>query len=243
MKPWLFISDLHLSPERPDMIALFCRFCTEVASQAERLYILGDLLEYWVGDDDPGPGLETAFDALHALQQQGVAIYFMAGNRDFLVGDRLADRCGMQRLADPTVVDFRGTALLLMHGDSLCVDDEDYQQFRRMVRDPAWQQAFLDKPLQERQAVARQVREHSQQATALKDAFIMDVNADSVARVMNQYQVQYLIHGHTHRPAIHRAAGDESVRIVLADWYEQGSYLSLQSLEQLELTPFVSSSD
>ncbi len=237
MKPWLFIADLHLSPQRPDIIALFQRFCEDIASNAERLYILGDFVEYWIGDDNDASGLQPAFDALAQLSQQGVKLFFMAGNRDFLVGDRLAQRCGFSRLADPAVIHFGAAPILLMHGDSLCTDDAEYQQFRLMVRDPQWQQQFLAKPLAEREAMARAMREHSMQANTEKDEFIMDVNQHAVEQAMQQHGVDFLIHGHTHRPAVHafETGGRRKQRIVLPDWYDHGGYLALTDLQQLSL--------
>lgn len=240
MKPWLFISDLHLSPERPEIIALFERFIQDVALQAERLYILGDFLEYWIGDDDKADGLEPVFDALKTLHDSGVDIFFMAGNRDFLVGEKLAERCGFKIIDDPCLVEFNNTPILLMHGDSMCTDDIEYQQFRGMVRNPAWQSDFLAKPIQEREAIARSIRNTSKQANAVKDEVIMDVNPDQVENLMRSKRVKYLIHGHTHRPAIHSLTVDDQPvsRVVLSDWYETGGYLLLSDLNNIKLSNF-----
>jgi UDP-2,3-diacylglucosamine hydrolase len=240
MKPWLFISDLHLSPERPAIIDLFIRFCNEVAPQAERLYILGDLVEYWIGDDDNAEGLQPAFAALAALAGRGVEIYFMAGNRDFLIGEELATRCNFSIIPDPHLVMLSDQPVLLSHGDSLCVDDVEYQQFRNMVRKPEWQQDFLARPLAEREAIALSMREKSRQATSLKDEIIMDVNQQAVEKMMLEHDTRLLIHGHTHRPAIHRfeLAAVEVQRIVLADWYETAGYLCLEDTQAIQLSSF-----
>lgn len=237
MKPWLFIADLHLSPQRPAGIQLFQRFCREIAAQAERLYILGDFVEYWIGDDDPAEDLQAAFEALQHLHAQGVELYFMAGNRDFLVGDELARHCGFEHLPDPGIIHFDDTPILLMHGDTLCTDDSEYQQFRQMVRDPGWQQQFLARPLAERHALAQSLRTQSQQANSLKDEYIMDVNQQAVEQVMQQHQVDILIHGHTHRPAVHtfEFGGQNRQRIVLPDWYDRGGYLALTDIKQIAL--------
>jgi len=240
MKPWLFISDLHLSPERPEIIELFLRFTTDVAAGAGRLYILGDLLEYWIGDDDPADGLAPAFDALANLHKAGTETWFMPGNRDFLVGETLAARCGFQILDEPAILDYQGNKLMLMHGDSLCVDDVDYQAFRSMVRDPAWQQDFLSKPLAERDAIARSVRTQSKQQSSLKDEVIMDVNQHSVETAMREHDTRLLIHGHTHRPAVHHFEldGGNATRIVLTDWYDSGGYLRLDGSDEYQLTSY-----
>ena len=237
MKPWLFISDLHLSPERPEMIELFVRFCDDTAKQASRLYILGDFLEFWVGDDDPAEGLEAVFESLRELSASGVATYFMAGNRDFLVGERLAERCGFQILTDPCMLDYAGINTMLMHGDSLCTDDVGYQGFRKMVRSDEWQNDFLGKPVEERIAIAENLRARSAAETSSKEAEIMDVNQDSVESAMREAGVSLLIHGHTHRPRIHRFEldGTEVSRIVLTDWYQTGGYLALDGVSEPEL--------
>ncbi len=240
MRPWLFISDLHLSPQRPQIIELFDAFCQEVAEGVERLYILGDFLEYWIGDDDEVAGLETAFSALSRLSQQGTGIFFMAGNRDFLVGERLAQHIGFTLLHEPHVIRYADTDILLLHGDSLCVDDVDYQQFRDQVRNPAWQRAFLDKSLDERRAIAQSMRETSRQATAAKQEYIMDVNQQAVEQTMRQHATTVLIHGHTHRPAVHRFQLDKqpAQRVVLPDWYHKGGYLLLSDPGDFTLTPY-----
>lgn len=240
MHDWLFIADLHLAPERPQIIHLFERFIDEIAVQADRLYILGDFLEYWIGDDDTATGLENAFSALKRAHNADTKVYFMHGNRDFLVGEKLAARCQFKLIHEPIVENINGTPALLMHGDILCTDDIEYQQFRAMVRNTDWQSALLSKPLQEREQIARSLREKSQQATADKEENIMDVNQNAVIETMQRHAVSTLIHGHTHRPAIHRLEinGQPASRIVLGDWYHSGSYLKITGNDKPQLLTF-----
>ncbi len=221
----LFISDLHLDHSRPDISAQFSAFLQGPATKVEALYILGDLFEAWIGDDDNNPVAPAVGAGLTALAERGVETFFMAGNRDFLVGDGFLDGARCTRLTEPTVVNLYGQRVLLLHGDSLCVDDHDYMAFRSMVRDPAWQAAFLAKPLAQRRAMAAQARLISQTNTAEKPAEIMDVNQDAVAAVMAEHGVDLLLHGHTHRPDVHtlRLPAGPATRIVLGDWYSQGS--------------------
>lgn len=226
--PALFISDLHLTPERPHAIALFRRFTHEIASQASALYILGDFFESWVGDDDLNLPFHAGIsELLKTLAETGVTIFFLPGNRDFLAGTDFAHSAGLTLLPDPTRLELFGTSTLLTHGDSLCTDDTAYQAFRRQVRDPAWQNAFLALPLRQRHAMARSLRERSEQAKADKKPQIMDVNLDEVYRVISAFEVTRIIHGHTHRPARHehRVDGKACERWVLPDWYETGGYL------------------
>ncbi len=226
--PALFIADLHLSPERPRAIALFRQFMREVAPTAATLYILGDFFEAWVGDDDLSDGFHADIaSCLRTLVQGGVPVSFLPGNRDFLIGDAFARTTGITLLEDPTRIDLFGIPTLLSHGDAFCTDDASYQSFRRQVRDPTWQAAFLARPLTERHAMARELREHSEQAKAGKQPEIMDVNADAVFRSFREHAVTRIIHGHTHRPAKHeyQLAGCLGERWVLADWYESGGYL------------------
>jgi UDP-2,3-diacylglucosamine hydrolase len=224
----LFISDLHLSPETTEPTDALLRFLCETAPAADALYVLGDLFEYWIGDE----GLDQPYagqiaKAFRALAHSGVHVCFMHGNRDFLIGARFAQTSGMQLLADPTLLTLYGTPTLLMHGDTLCRDDQEYQKFRTMVRDPAWQQAFLARPLDERIRMAREVRGKSEQAKQVKDLTIMDVAPSAVDDAFRAHHYARLIHGHTHRPAHHEHKVDGRVceRWVLADWYEHGSYL------------------
>jgi len=226
--PTLFISDLHLDDTRPQITDLFARFLAREARGADALYILGDLFESWIGDDEDATLATRVADALRGLRDGDVPIYFMHGNRDFLLGANYAERTGMTLLADPTIIDLHGERTLLMHGDTLCTDDLDYQKFRTLVRNPAWQTQFLAKPLAERRVFAAQARGESRKQTAMKPAEIMDVNQNAVASAMRTHDVRRLIHGHTHRPATHRfdLDGQAAERIVLGDWYEQSSVLT-----------------
>lgn len=225
----LFISDLHLDAVRPQITQLFLEFLGTQARRAQALYILGDFFEAWIGDDDPDPHHAEVIAAVHALTSAGVPVYFMHGNRDFLIGVGFMRKTGCTLLSEPARVELYGTPTLLMHGDTLCTGDLEYQKFRRQVRDPAWQKAFLAKPLAERLAFAKQARAQSQIQTAAKPDYLMDVNQQEVEKVMREHQVTRLIHGHTHRPAVHRfgAHARDLTRIVLGDWYEQSSVLTV----------------
>ncbi len=228
MKHSLFISDLHLSADHPESASAFSEFLSSTATQAEALYILGDLFEYWAGDDDMhDPFNQQVVQAFAGLHGKGVALYLMHGNRDFLMGQALADACGARLLPDPSLVRIHGTPTLLMHGDTLCTDDTDYMAFRAQVRAPAWQANFLAQPLEKRKAQIEQLRVQSKQAQSRKTAEIMDVNAESVINTFREHGYPRLIHGHTHRPARHEHEVDRHrcERWVLPDWYEQGGYL------------------
>ena len=240
MREWLFISDLHLAPERPEIIHLFERFVDEVAIHAERLYILGDFLEYWLGDDDKADGLENVFQSLKKLSDAGIDVLFMVGNRDFLIGNELAQKCGFKIIDEPFIENINGQSALLMHGDTLCTDDTAYQSFRAVVRNKTWQDDVLAKSLEEREQLARSMRQQSQQANASKTEEIMDVNQDTVITTMQQHSVHLLIHGHTHRQAIHEFKIDKqpAKRIVLGDWYKKGSYLRLSDNAEPQLISF-----
>jgi UDP-2,3-diacylglucosamine hydrolase len=224
----LFISDLHLSPDTPAATDSLLKFLREKAPAGDALYVLGDLFEYWIGDEGLAqPFAKEVAAAFRALTGGGVPVYFMHGNRDFLLGERFALASGMKLLNDPTVVDLYGTPTLLMHGDTLCSDDVEYQKFRAMVRNPVWQQAFLAKPLDERVRMAREVRGKSEQAKQVKEMNIMDVAPATVDAAFRAHHYARLIHGHTHRPARHehKVDGRNCERWVLADWYDHGSYL------------------
>lgn len=224
----LFISDLHLCAQRPAVIHLFRRFLRERAAQAEALYILGDLFEYWIGDDAARDAeFAPIVNALHDLTQGGTPAYIMHGNRDFLIGAEFEKISGCRLLPDPSLIGLYGEPVLLMHGDTLCTDDVAYLNFRHMVRDPQWIAGFLGKTVDERNAVVRNLRETSKAAMAGKKPEIMDVNTQTVESVMRQHGVRHLIHGHTHRPAQHQLLldGRATRRTVLGDWYEQGSVL------------------
>ena len=221
----LFISDLHLDGIRPESTALFEHFVRTEAHRAEALYILGDLFEYWLGDDVLTETGEQVYRALSSLASAGLPCYFMHGNRDFLLGKRYAARCGMRLLPGETVIDLYGTPTLLMHGDTLCTDDTVYQEVRRNIRTPQWREAFLAKTPEERGAFVHEAREQSREHQLSVSVEIMDVNLDSVSEAFERHGVTELIHGHTHRTAVHdHVVGDRTAhRIVLGDWYERSS--------------------
>jgi len=224
----LFLSDLHLDPSRPRITDLFEHYlASDEVRQAQALYILGDLVEAWIGDDDDAELPRRIATTTRAVGDAGVPVYFMAGNRDFLIGDAFAQRAGMALLNDGTVHDIQGRPTLLMHGDVLCTGDLAYQAVRRQARNPEWQAQILSMPLEARRAFAAKAREDSRAHTGSTMEGIMDVNADAVATALRDAGVTRLIHGHTHRPAIHRFKldGQQAERIVLGDWYEQGSVL------------------
>jgi UDP-2,3-diacylglucosamine hydrolase len=226
----LFISDLHLSEERPAANEQFIDFLETKARRADALYILGDLFEYWIGDDD----LEEPFNAviaglLRGLTGEGVPTYVMHGNRDFLLGERFCAATGAQLLADPTVHEVAGVKTLLAHGDTLCTDDEDYQEWRRVARSSGWQRDFLSKSRTERRSMVLGLREKSKAVVQAKPAEIMDVNPAAVVEAMRRHGVTRLVHGHTHRPGHHALSleGRPAERWVLPDWYGAGGYLEI----------------
>ncbi|TAN05108.1 MAG: UDP-2,3-diacylglucosamine diphosphatase [Rhodanobacteraceae bacterium] len=225
----LFVSDLHLDDARPHIVASFERFCAGEARRAEALYILGDLFEAYIGDDDDAPLNTRIALALHGIADTGVPVHFIVGNRDFLLGADYAQRCGMDLLDDGTTVDLYGTPTLILHGDVLCTDDAAYLAFRQQVRDPSWQQAFLARPLAARRAFAEQARDASRAHNAVTGMAIMDANQAAVERALRAAGVTRMIHGHTHRPAIHAFTldGKPAQRCVLGDWYEHGSVLQV----------------
>ncbi|TBR13706.1 MAG: UDP-2,3-diacylglucosamine diphosphatase [Lysobacter sp.] len=232
----LFISDLHLDAGRPEATQLFLRFLHDEAPGARALYILGDLFEAWVGDDDPSAPGEAVASGIRRVVQSGTPVYFIRGNRDFLLGCGYARRAGMRILPDPAVVMLDDRPALLLHGDLLCTADTGYMAFRAQTRAPAWQERFLAQPLAARQAFAQQAREQSRtHQSALVEAgtleAITDVTPDAVANYFALYGVDLMIHGHTHRPAIHAldVGGHACQRIVLGDWYEQGSVLRVDA--------------
>jgi len=232
----LFVSDLHLDATRPVATALFLDFLRDEARQADALYVLGDLFEAWVGDDEDDALADAVRDALRAVAQAGVPVWLARGNRDFLLGPRFADATGIRLLPDPAVALVAGEPTLLMHGDLLCTDDTDYLAFRAQVRAPAWQAAFLAQPLAARHEFAARARDASQQRQGmLREGgtleSITDANPGAVVETMARYGVRRLIHGHTHRPAVHALRVDErpAVRIVLGDWYDQGSVLRVDA--------------
>jgi UDP-2,3-diacylglucosamine hydrolase len=226
----LFISDLHLDGTRPDISAQFLDFLQREARNAEALYILGDLFEAWIGDDDPDPDKRRVIAGLRAVRDAGVRTFLIHGNRDFLIGKRFCRETGMELLEDGTVIDLYGRRVLLMHGDLLCIDDHAYQRLRRIVRNPLVQFVLRRLSLRQRQRLAERMRVGSKEHIASMDVAapdIMDVNQDEVRRMFARYGVDCIIHGHTHRPAVHELQidGHKAVRIVLGDWYEQGSVL------------------
>ena len=216
----LFISDLHLQPSQPRLLDACLCFLDERARGSDALYILGDLFEAWIGDDDDAVWINDFVAALQQLRASGTALYFMHGNRDFLLGKNFAARCGMQLLSEAIVIDLYGRPALLMHGDTLCTEDKDYLAFRAQVRNPQWQQMALSTPLEQRRQLAAQLRQQSKMAASNKAADIMDVTPAEVARVIAENNVDLLIHGHTHRPARHELIvnGQPAERIVLGDW-------------------------
>lgn len=223
----LFISDLHLAAERPQITAQFLDFIREVAPRAQALYILGDLFEYWAGDDDDDALGAQVAAALKALAAGGTRVLLMHGNRDVLMGRALAERCGAMLIGDPLAVDLHGTPTLLTHGDALCTGDADYQRFRAYARDPANQAKFLAQPLADRREQMRGMRAQSEASKQQKAESIMDVTPAAVEDLLRRHGYPRLIHGHTHRPArhLHVVDGRSCERWVLNDWYERGGYL------------------
>lgn len=227
----LFISDLHLEADRPDIAKQFLHFLETEAKETDDLYILGDLFEAWVGDDDPNTHYFTIKRALRKLTDGGIPVYFMHGNRDFMIGKGFANETGVKILEDPYKVTMYGEKTLLSHGDILCIDDVKYQRVRKMVRDPDWQAAMRAKPLKDRLRYAQEARRQSMEQTINMSLEITDVNEDEVKRVIKKHNVDVLLHGHTHRPDIHTVdlGNRKAKRIVLGDWYTQGSVVRWDS--------------
>jgi UDP-2,3-diacylglucosamine hydrolase len=223
----LIVSDVHLDASAPEATEQFLKFLRAEAAGAEALYILGDLFEVWVGDDDAEPDNERVCAALRALTASGVACFVLHGNRDFLLGSGFCERSGCQLLSDPVIAEFGAEAVLLTHGDALCIDDHPYQELRSIVRAADWQRRFLALPRPQREALAHEVRAGSRRHTARTVPYIMDVNAGAVTTAFRATRVRRMIHGHTHRPGVHdlEVDGQAAQRIVLGAWYEQGSYL------------------
>lgn len=219
----LLLSDLHLQHPTEPAAGWFAEVLAEAKKRSAQVFILGDLFEAWIGDDAPGAIGDWVAQQLSALSEHGCPLYYLHGNRDFLLGSTYAKRCGMKILMGPIVVQSRQGPTLLLHGDELCTDDFAYQQFRQQVRDQDWQQQFLSQPLEQRLAQAAQARAASQAHTTTAASEIMDVNNDAVARMFRHFQVRHMIHGHTHRPALHRYQHQqgEQTRLVLGDWYRQ----------------------
>lgn len=244
----LFISDLHLDASRPAATACFLRFLQNEALAAQRLYILGDLFEAWIGDDDTDPHHQQVCAALAAYTGRGKLCYFMPGNRDFLLGQTFLNASGMLLLHDPSLISIAGTSLVITHGDLLCIDDHSYQRFRRIVRNPRVQRIYASLPFSLRCWIVGLARRRSQSAAGSKRPEIMDVNTRAVNRLLRHSGVSRILHGHTHRPGIHRfdLDGKPTLRIVLGDWYTQGSIVVWQDgvpeLQQLDFTPSVTAS-
>ena len=232
MAPALLISDLHLAPSRPALVTAFERLCAGPAREAKAFYILGDLFDAWIGDDQVrDPIAARVVGAIRAVADKGVAVSIAHGNRDFLLGDAFAKAAGATLLPEQIVVDLAGTPTLLSHGDELCTDDVAYQRSKIWRNDPARRRRFLALPYPVRRALAAWYRRRSRVATMLKSDAIMDVNADAVIGALRRFRVQRMIHGHTHRPARHEVDVDGAAceRYVLADWYDRGSYLEVDS--------------
>ena len=235
----LFIADLHLQTEEPAITAGFLRFLQGEARQADALYILGDLFEAWIGDDDPNPLHQQIASAIKAVVDAGVPCYFIHGNRDFLVGLRFARQSGMILLAEEERLDLYGREVLIMHGDTLCTDDQGYLAFRAKVHTPWIQRLFLALPLFIRRRIAARMRADSKAANSSKSMEIMDVNPQAVVDAMERHHVQWLIHGHTHRPAVHelQANGQPAWRVVLGAWHSEGSMVKVTP-DDVELIHF-----
>ncbi|EIC82963.1 UDP-2,3-diacylglucosamine diphosphatase [Serratia sp. M24T3] len=235
----LLIADIHLCEQEPAITAGFLRFLREDAPKADAVYILGDLFEAWIGDDDPQPLHAKISSALNALHQQGVPCFFIHGNRDFLLGRRFARESLMTLLPESKVLELYGRKVLILHGDTLCTDDVGYQKFRKKVHNPLIQKIFLLLPLKWRLAIAAKMRAGSKASNSHKDLNIMDVNQKAVVQEMQNHGVEWLIHGHTHRPAIHEVPLGETLgyRAVLGAWHEEGSMVKVTS-DGVELITF-----
>ena len=226
MQKTYFIADLHLSENRPHLLALFRQFMQEQAPEAEKLYILGDLFDFWIGDDEQSDLISEVQQLIRHLTEKGVPCYFQHGNRDFLIGKKFANACGLTLLPTYQVIDLYGTSTLLCHGDTLCVDDVKYQHYRKKVHQKWRQWLFLHLPLKVRLKIAEKIRAKSRQDKQLKSTEIMDVNADFVQQMFAQFHVTQMIHGHTHRQK-HHEIPPHFHRIVLGDWGETSSLLEV----------------
>ncbi|VAW70829.1 UDP-2,3-diacylglucosamine diphosphatase [hydrothermal vent metagenome] len=236
----LFISDLHLDPERKNINQIFFEFLEGRALKAEALYILGDLFEVWIGDDDLTDFHQQVIAAFRKYNSQGIKLFFMHGNRDFLLGDEFIQQCGAQLLEDPFILDLYGRKTLLCHGDTLCTLDQEYQKFRKTIRSERWAHEFLTKSLEERRNIALDLRRQSREKSENKSHNIMDVNQNDVLELLELTGTEFLIHGHTHRPAEHiiETSFGESKRLVLSDWYQAGHCLEVSS-ESYHVEDFV----
>jgi UDP-2,3-diacylglucosamine hydrolase len=235
----LFVSDLHLIAERPEANEKFIAFIEQKARAARALYILGDLFEYWIGDDDLGEPFNAVIAGFFSrLTRAGIPLYLMHGNRDFLIGERFCAQTGARLLDDPALVDIDGVKTLLMHGDTLCTDDVDYQAWRRTARSAEFRRDFLSKSLAERRSTVTALREKSKAVIRAKPAEIMDVNLEAVRSAFRSHGVERLVHGHTHRPGRHelQVDGRRCERWVLPDWYGRGGYLEIAA-DRVRLVP------
>ena len=240
----LFISDLHIEQSRTDIISGLFQFLDRNKNKCEALYILGDLFEVWIGDDAIADTEIAVASKLLDFSQNGASVFIMHGNRDFLIGEEYANRCGATIIYDNHLIKIEDENLLLLHGDTLCTDDIEYQRFRELVRDNIWQQEFLSKPITERAAYAQQVRDRSKLEALSKSEYIMDVNQNAVLKFFKNHKASKVLHGHTHRPAIHTIGAqskncilEKAQRVVLGDWNEKGWYAELQA-NTLELHSF-----
>ncbi len=225
-----FISDLHLDKTRPEVNQYFIKYLLNLNEDITDLYILGDLFEYWVGDDDPMDGLDDVRSCITKLGEK-INIWYMHGNRDFLISEKICNTLKMKLLIDPTIITINGMTILLVHGDTLCTDDIAYQKFRGLVRSKEWQNEMLAKPLQERLLIADSLRKKSIEENETKDENIMDVNVSEVEKLIREYSPNIIIHGHTHRPNIHIHDVDtkKTLRYVLGDWYDKFFILTLKN--------------
>ncbi len=228
-----FISDLHLCEERPDLRLLFTQYMREIAPQSDALYVLGDLFESWIGDDDDSEFAESIIAQFKTYSNSGKKLYFQHGNRDFLLADEFADKTGGMIIEEVHPITIGEQNAILMHGDSLCWDDVDYLKFRQMVRSEQWQNQLFSQPLAARRAIATDLRQKSKEAQENKAESICDVHPEAVAKALTENNATILIHGHTHRPDIHdlEVAGKHCQRIVLSDWGKQGQYLTINGTD------------
>lgn len=226
-----FISDLHIGPQDPAIERRFADYLASSAGRLDALFILGDLFEFWIGDDAAGlcGHLDTVQTLAAFLERSGCRGYLMHGNRDFLIGERFCRETGCQLLTDPCILEHAGTRILLSHGDGYCTDDVEHQRFRSMVRDPEWQEAFLNRSQSDRLDYALEARARSESGKSTKSMDIMDVNASAITEAMRRHGVRHMIHGHTHRPAIHTTTvdGEEAFRVVLGAWFDQQNWLTV----------------
>ncbi|MBS98527.1 MAG: UDP-2,3-diacylglucosamine diphosphatase [Oceanospirillaceae bacterium] len=236
----LFIADLHLQPERPEISRAFHYLLDHIVTPSDHLYLMGDIFEYWIGDDAPLPGLDSLFDKLRALNDRGCRLFFQHGNRDFLVGQSLLEQWGATLLPEVTVINLPEEPAVVLHGDQLCLDDREYQQFRTLVRDPDWQAQFLAQPIEARIETARQMRAESSARGSMTADAISDVSPDAVRRTLQESNANLMIHGHTHRPDVHhdQIGPGQGTRIVLGDWSSDGWYLLIDETGGRSLTRF-----